>query len=78
MSNYRRPVKRDPDGAQMAQDLAKIPTDKLWTMLDANLRAIMSAWEGGMSHRDREQRARLCVAVAKEIRSRGVQLRLQF
>ena len=76
--NYRRRVKADRGWAEIASDVGKIRTDDLWDMLETNLQRLTTAWDGGMSQRDREQRLRLCSAITKEIRMRGVQLRIQF
>lgn len=78
MTTHRRNVKRDAPAQELAADLTKFATTDLWDMLETNLRRLTAAWEGSMSQRDQDQRVRLCVAITKEVRSRGLQLRLQF
>lgn len=77
-THYRRRVKSDRGWKETAEDVAKIRTDDLWDMLEANLQRLTTAWDSGMSQRDREGRLRLCAAITKEIRMRGIQLRIQF
>lgn len=78
MPHHRTNVKADLKARELAADLAGISTGDLWNMLQLNLSRLTAAWEGHMTVRDQEQRVRLCAAIAKEIRSRGMQLRIEF
>jgi len=73
---YRPAVKKPVNEAQEAKDLARVPTPDLYDMLETNLRVLILAWEGNMSTREKERRTRLCLAITKEVRSRGVQMSL--
>jgi hypothetical protein len=50
----------------------------LWEMAETNLHRLILAWDGNMPDAQREYRERLVLQIVKELRSRGVQLRLQF
>lgn len=77
-AHYRPNVKAPFNAAEAKENVARMATDDLWRMLDVNLERLISAWEGYESLAGQEHRLRLAKAIAGEIRSRGVQLRLQF
>jgi hypothetical protein len=76
MSSHR--VKSRLDQKVRPEDLARVATTDLYDMLETNLRRMILAWEGRVPAWEQEGRARLCLAITKEVRARGIQMRLQF
>jgi hypothetical protein len=66
------------DTAKQHKDLAKMGSNDLCEMAETNLHRLILAWDGNMPDAQREYRERLVLQIVKELRSRGVQLRLQF
>jgi hypothetical protein len=71
-------VKGPFNEAQTQKDLQRIATSDLYDLLETNLRRVILAWEGAMPEREVRDRARLCLAITREVRSRGIQMRLQL
>jgi hypothetical protein len=78
MPYHRHTVKGSFNEDEARRDLARIATEDLHQMVETNLRHIILAWEGNVPERVTRNRAQWALAASREIRSRGIQLRLEL
>jgi len=58
--------------------LPNLSTEQAWDLLETELWQLRQASKGELTYDQRRRKAEWCVKLVKEIRARGVQLRMQF